>query len=77
MGEYTTSRLEWLQSSIAAGWRLEAPVLERVAYVGSGRRTSAFEFVLRHEPGYQVIAIADCPEVRRFLQERQLESIAL
>ena len=77
MAEYTTSRLQALQSWIAAGWRLEAPVLERVAYVDSGGPTSAFEFVLRYEPGYQVIAIPDCPEVRRFLQERQLESVAL
>lgn len=77
MVEYTTSRLQSLQSWIAAGWRLEAPVLERVVYIGSGGRTSAFEFVLRYEPGYQVIAIPDCPEVRRFIRERQLESIAL
>ena len=77
MIEYATNRLQSLHSWIAAGWRLEAPVLERAAYIGPSGRTSAFEFVLRQGPGYQVIAIPDCPEVRRFLQEQQLESIVL
>lgn len=77
MLEYATNRLQWLQSQIAAGWRLDAPVLERAVYVSANDRGSAFEFVLRHERGYQVIAIPDCPEVRRFLQERQLACVAL
>jgi hypothetical protein len=77
MLEYTTNRLQWLQSQIAAGWRLEAPVLERSMYISADGRTSTFEFVLRHERGYQVIAVPDCPEVRRFLQERQLASVML
>ena len=77
MPEYTTNRLQWLQSQIAAGWRLEAPVLERSVYVGTNDRANAFEFVLRHERGCQVVTIPDCPEVRHFLQERQLASVAL
>jgi hypothetical protein len=77
MLEYTTNRLQWLQSQIAAGWRLEAPVLERSVYVSADGRASAFEFVLRHERDYQVIAIPDCPEVRDFLQEQQLASVVL
>jgi len=77
MPEYTTNRLQWLQSQIAAGWRLEAPVLERSVYIGADNRASAFEFVLRHERGCQVIAVPDCPEVRHFLQEQQLASVVL
>jgi hypothetical protein len=77
MLEYTTNRLQWLQSQIAAGWRLEAPVLERSVYISANDRASAFEFVLRHERGYQVIAVPDCPEVLHFLQERQLTSVVL
>jgi hypothetical protein len=52
-------------------------VLERSVYISSSGRTSAFEFVLRHERDCQVIAVTDCPEVRHFLQERQLECIGL
>lgn len=77
MPEYTTDRFRWLQRQIAAGWRLEAPVLERSVFVSANDRASAFEFVLRHERGYQVIAVPDCPEVRDFLQERQIASVAL
>ena len=75
MLEYTTNRFQWLQSQIAAGWRLEGPVLERAVYING--RASAFEFILRHERDCQVIAVPDCPEVRDFLQERQLASVAL
>ncbi|MDQ2997518.1 MAG: hypothetical protein M3R61_10730 [Chloroflexota bacterium] len=42
-----------------------------------GRQVSAFEFVLRHERGCQVVAVYDCPELRAFLRERGLECIAL
>ena len=77
MFEYTTDRLRWLQTQIAAGWRLDAPVLERAVYISANDRASAFEFVLRHDRGYQVVAVPDCPEVRHFLQERQLASVML
>jgi hypothetical protein len=55
-----------------AGWRLEAPVIERPAYATSTGQISAFEFVLRHERGCQVVAAHDCPELRAFLRERGL-----
>jgi len=77
MSELTTNRLDWLKGQIDAGWRLEAPVLERpVGYSASGQ-ASAFEFVLRHERGCQAIAVHDCPELRAFLEERELECIAI
>ena len=75
--EYATTRLQWLQSQIAAGWRLEGPVIERPIYLNASGRTSAFEFVLSHERGCQVVAVPDGPEVRHFLHERQLESVAI
>jgi len=77
MLEYTTNRFQWLLNQIAAGWRLEGPVLERSVYISANGRASAFEFILRHECDCQVIAVPDCPEVRDFLRERQLVSIAL
>lgn len=77
MTEYSTNRLDWLRSQIAAGWQLEAPVLERAVYLSVDGRTSAFEFVLRCERGCQVVAVPDCAEVRSFLQERQIASIVL
>lgn len=77
MVSYGTNRLEWLCAQIANGWRLEGPVIERSVYLSASRRASAFEFVLRHERGCQVLAINDCPEVRGFLRERRLDCIFL
>jgi hypothetical protein len=77
MSEQTTNRLDWLLGQIKAGWRLEAPVIERPAYFSTAGQVSAFEFVLRHERGCQVVAVHDCPELRAFLRERGLECIAI
>jgi hypothetical protein len=77
MYEQTTSRLQWLLSQMAAGWRLEAPVLERPVPYNADGQISSFEFVLRHERGCQVITVHDCPELRSFLQERGLKCIAI
>ena len=77
MPERTTDRLEWLKGQIQAGWQLEAPVIERPVFYTASGLVSAFEFVLRHERGCQVIAIHDCPELLAFLRERGLECIAI
>ena len=77
MLEYAISRLQWLRGQLAAGWRLEAPVIERPIYRGAVAQTSAFEFVLRDERGCQAVAVVDCPEVRLFLKERGLERVSL
>ncbi len=77
MINYGANRLQWLRAQMADGWRLEGPVIERSVYSSASRRTSAFEFVLRHERGCQVLAINDCPEVRSFLSERRLECVCL
>jgi hypothetical protein len=62
---------------MAAGWRLEGPVIERPVYRSAEGQTSAYEFVLRNERGCQVVAVNDCPEVRAFLRERGIDSITL
>ena len=77
MSEQTTNRLEWLLGQMKAGWRLEAPVIERPVYYSRTGQVSAFEFVLRSERGCQVVAIHDCPELRAFLRERGLECITI
>jgi hypothetical protein len=77
MSEQTTNRLDWLLGQMNAGWLLEAPVIERPAYYNTTGQVSAFEFVLRHERGCQVVAVHDCPELRAFLRERGLECIAI
>jgi hypothetical protein len=77
MPEQTTNRLQWLLSQLSAGWRLEAPVIERPAPYNETGQVSAFEFILRHERGCQVVAVHDCAELRSFLQERGLDCIAL
>jgi hypothetical protein len=73
MSEQTTHRLQWLLSQMAAGWRLEAPVIERPASYSANGQASAFEFILRHDRGCQVVSVHDCPELRSFLHERGLE----
>jgi hypothetical protein len=77
MSEQTTNRLDWLLGQMNAGWQLEAPVIERMAYYDATGEVSAFEFVLRHERGSQVVAVHNCPELRSFLQERGLECTTL
>jgi hypothetical protein len=77
MVEGDTSRLQWLARQIDAGWRIEAPVLERQVYRGAEGRVGAFEFVLRSADGCQVVAVGDCPEVREFLADRGIASVGL
>ncbi|KPV52259.1 hypothetical protein SE17_16550 [Kouleothrix aurantiaca] len=77
MVDEATGRLQWVYAQLAAGWRVEGPVIERAVYRGQHERASVFEFVLRHERGCQAMAVNDCPEVRSFIRERQLASIAL
>ncbi|HNP71738.1 MAG TPA: hypothetical protein PKK15_11535 [Kouleothrix sp.] len=77
MIEYDIHRLRWLHTQLAEGWRLEGPVIERLVYRSAVGQVSAFEFVLRHERGCQVLAINDCPEVRSFMSERRLDSVLI
>ncbi|GAB4206877.1 MAG: hypothetical protein OHK0022_34450 [Roseiflexaceae bacterium] len=72
-----TERLNWLKHQIASGWRVEAPVIERAALYSSGGQLSAFEFILRHDHGCQVVAVPDCPELRAFLSEQALSVVSL
>lgn len=74
MVEYGMVRLQWLHSQLAAGWQLAGPAIERS---GGGARTSTFEFMLRGERGCQLLAISDCPEVRRFMQERRIGCVQI
>jgi hypothetical protein len=56
---------------------LEAPVIERPVYRDTSGRASAFEFILRHERGCQVVAVPDCPELHSFLDEHGIEVVVL
>ena len=77
MSEQTTSRIQWLLSQMAAGWCLEAPVIERTGYNSVPGQGNALEFILHNERGCQAVSIRDCPELRSFLKERGLECIAV
>jgi hypothetical protein len=77
MPAQAADRLNDLMGRMREGWTLMAPVIERADYHGSSSPTSAFEFVLRHELGCQVIAVPDCPQLRQFLDERGLDVVAL
>ncbi len=74
MVEYSVFRMQWLCSQLAEGWRLEGPAIERAS---ANARTSTFEFMLRGERGCQLLAINDCPEVRRFMQERRIDCVLI
>ena len=77
MSEQTTNRLDWLLEQMNAGWQLEAPVIERPVNYNTTGQVSAFEFVLWHERVYQVAAVADCPELHRFLADHMLATMSV
>ena len=72
----TTERLEWLKWQLAQGWRVESPVIERTLYYSVPGQDSTLEFILRHENGYQVVAIPDCPELQTFIKEQALAVVS-
>jgi hypothetical protein len=77
MFTYATERFRWLQDQLAGGWRLKTPIIERPIYYDADGAISAFEFVLRHERGCQAVVIPDCPELRSFLHDRELDVVML
>lgn len=77
MAAFATERLSWLKQQLESGWRVEAPVIERAALYSARGQLSAYEFILRHEQGCQVIAVPDSPEVRSFLSEHALSVVHL
>ncbi|HEU5014922.1 MAG TPA: hypothetical protein VFT66_20540 [Roseiflexaceae bacterium] len=77
MTTISTDRLEWLRHQLSRGWRVEGPVIERAMFYWVPHPTSAFEFVLRHEDGCQVVAVPDCPALRSFIRERALLVVTL
>lgn len=77
MTTMSTDRLEWLRHQLLKGWRVEGPVIERAMFYSAPHPTSAFEFVLRHEDGCQVVAVPDCPALRSFIRERALLVVTL
>lgn len=70
-------RLGWLRYQIRQGWQVEGPVLERAVRAAGTNPQLAFEFVLRHDVGYQAIAVPDSPELRSFLREQALPVVSL
>lgn len=73
----STDRLEWLRHQLLQGWRVEGPVIERTVFYSTPHPTSAFEFVLRHSDGCQVVAVRDCPALRSFIREQVLLVVTL
>ena len=73
----STDRLEWLRQQIMQGWRVEGPVIERAVFYRTPHPVSAFEFVLRHDDGCQVVAVPDCPALRSFIREQALLVVTL
>lgn len=73
----STDRLDWLRQQIAQGWRVEGPVIERATYPSIRAPAQAFEFVLRHDTGCQVVAVPDCTELQSFIREQALLVVTL
>lgn len=70
-------RLDRLRQQLRQGWRIDAPVFGRDAYLSPAGRVRAVEFVLCADGGRQVIAIPDGPSVRDFLEQYGLTVVEL
>jgi hypothetical protein len=70
-------RLDSLRRQLRHGWKIDAPVFGRDAYLSPAGRVRAVEFVLSDATGRQVIAIPDGPSVRDFLHQYGLSVVEL
>lgn len=65
-------RLSQLQVWMEAGGQIEEPVLQRSAYYRARGRVCMFEVVVNHGGVRRVIALAEDPDVYRFLDQQRL-----
>ncbi len=69
---WNVTRLQQLQAYLAAGWQIEAPVLERSALHGRAGATRVLEVILRAGEHRNLLALPADPAVEQFIREQQI-----
>ena len=64
--------LEALELLLAAGWRIDPPVLVRLSWAHHHVGAPAYHFILARDSRRSLVVIADSPEIQRFLMEHAI-----
>ena len=56
-----------LERLLDAGWRIEPPVLARLAWARRDAGQYAYHFILQRDAQRSLVVIADSPELQRFI----------
>jgi hypothetical protein len=56
-----------LERLLDAGWRIEPPVLARLAWAQRGADQFAYHFILKRDALRSLVVIADSPELQQFI----------
>ena len=56
-----------LERLLDAGWRIEPPVLARLAWSQRAANQCAYHFILQRDAQRSLVVIADSPELQRFI----------
>jgi hypothetical protein len=56
-----------LERLLDAGWRIEPPVLARLAWSQSDANQFAYHFILKRDAQRSLVVIADSPELQQFI----------
>lgn len=66
------TRLQQLQAYLAAGWQIEAPVLERRTFHGRAGATRVLEVILRAGDHRNLLTLHADPAVEQFIRDQQI-----
>jgi len=70
-----TARLDVLRTQLASGWRINAPVFARSAFISAAGQVRSVEFVLCGDSGHHVMMLPDGPSIRAVLHHCGLSVI--
>jgi hypothetical protein len=56
-----------LERLLDAGWRIEPPVLARLAWSQRDAEQCAYHFILKRDAQRSLVVIADSPELQQFI----------
>ena len=70
-------RLDALRTQLTAGWRIDAPIFARSAFISAAGQVRALEFMLCGDSGRHVMTLPDGPSIRAFLHHYGLNVIEL
>jgi len=68
------SSYAYLLAMLAQGWRIEPPVYVRHRWLSRSRleKQDTYHFILKHGERSGLVSVFDCPEVKAFLETREL-----